>query len=197
MVIIKDPRLIPQVDDPLLVLCNQTGIISDIIDCRTHDAGVLPWDHAMLSINQGKFVCQNMRILNAYKEIPMESYMTKGTQLAFVTLVNSNPEFVKAFSKSVQNRLTSPWWQTQYDYLGILGQAIGQDWIHTPGLRYCSVDVIRHLVNSCPTLPKADQLIINNIPPESNPEKFWEVIINNPGTFNFFAEYDSTEGIVV
>jgi hypothetical protein len=197
MIDILDPRQIVQACEPLIVLCNQTDFIGEAIDWRTHVPDVLPWDHAMLSIDQGHFVTQTMGIFNAYREIPMEQYMKKGTTLGFVKLVNNNPVFLKAFSTSVQNRLHAPWWQTQYDYLGIFGQAIGQTWIHTPGLEYCSVDVIRHLVNACPYLPKADQLIINSIPRESSPEALWQIIVQYPQTFSLYGIYDSTKGVVV
>lgn len=194
---ILDPNLLLQSQEPFLVFCNQKDFISAAIDWRTNIKGILPFDHVMLSINSGKFACQSMGIFDAYKEIPMDQYMIKGTQLVFVKLVNNSPDFTSAFTKSVQKRLTSPWWVTQYDYLGILGQAIGQDWIHMPGLEYCSVDVIRHLVNACPYLPKEDQLVINNIPRETNPEALWQIILNNPKTFLIYGIYDSKEGVTV
>jgi hypothetical protein len=143
----------------------------------------------MLSINQGQFVWQSMGIFNAYKQGPMRTYMNPGTQLGCVTLVNNNPAFDSSFSKSVQKRLTAPWWVTQYDYLGIFGQAIGVPFIHTPGLEYCSVDVIRHLVNACPNLPKEDQSVINSIPPETNPEELWQIVLNNPSVFSVYGIY--------
>lgn len=192
---IQDPRLIPQTDIPLLVLSNQkNSLIAQLINFRTHLNGVHPYDHAMLCINEGKFVLQDF---GGYNEIPMGKYLIKDGELAFVQLVNSNADFIKAFSKSVQKRLLAPWWQKMYDYLGIFGQAIGQSWIHTPGLEYCSVDVIRHLVNACPHLPKEDQLVINNIPRESNPEVFWNIILNNPKTFFVYGYWDSENGIIV
>ena len=197
MIEINDPRLLLQSQEPFIVLCNQSDFIGEAIDWRTSIKGMQPFDHAMLSIDQGKLVTQTMGIFNAYREIPMEQYMTKGTQLCFVQLVNNSPAFTAAFSKSVQKRLTAPWWRTQYDYLGIFGQAIGQPWIHTPGLEYCSVDVIRHLVNSCPYLPKEDQLVINAIPRESNPEGLWQIIANNPKTFSLYGMYDSSNGVVI
>lgn len=194
MQIFSDPRTIPTIDDPLLVFCNEQDWIAEAIDFRTDLAGIHPWNHAMVSIASGEFVWQSMGVFNAYKQGPMTEYMKKGTQLGFVQLVNSNPDFVAAFNKSVQKRLTAPWWQTQYDYLGIVGQATGLTWIHTPGLRYCSVDVIRHLVNACPNLPKADQLVINNIPPETNPEALWNIILHNPEVFYIYGMYDSLTG---
>lgn len=196
MINIDDPRVLPQSQDPFIVMCNQNDLISRAIDFRIDIKGITPYDHAMLSINEGKFACQSMGIFDAYKEIPMSDYMTRGTQLCFVQLVNNNTQFTSAFNKSVQKRLTARWWVTMYDYLGIFGQAIGQPWIHTPGLRYCSVDVIRHLVNACPYLPKADQLVINNIPRESNPEALWQIILNNPQTFLVYGIYDSKDGVV-
>lgn len=192
--IISDPRLIPQSDDPTLWFYFGTDIISDAINFRTDIKGDLPWNHAMVSINQGEFVWQSMGIINAYKKGPMSVYMVKGSKLGCVKFVNNNPDFSDAFDKSVQSRLTAPWWQTQYDYLGILGQAVGVPWIHTPGLRYCSVDALRHAVNACPNLPKSDQLIINNIPPEINPEALWNVIVNNPNTFSVSGIWDSAVG---
>lgn len=195
---ILDPRLIPQSETPLLVFWNQKGsLISDGIDWRTDIPGIAPQSHAMLCINQGKFVSQKMTIFNAYTEVPMEKYMIKGGVLTFVQLTNDNMEFSQAFTKSVQKRLLSLWWVTQYDYLGIVGQAIGLPWIHTPGLRYCSVDVLRHLVNSCPYLPKQDQLVINNIPKEINPEALWNIILQHPKTFFVIGAWSAEDGVLV
>ena len=189
--IIQDPRLIPQSDMPLIVLSNNTKQeVSWLIDQRTNIPGLPPRDHAMLSINQGKFVWQSMGLWDAYKEAPMDPFLVDGGQLAFVQLVNNSPDFTKAFTKSVQKRLLAPPWQKTYDYLGVFGQLIGQNWIHTPGLEYCSVDVIRHLVNACPYLPKEDQLVINAIPRETNPEALWQIIVNNPNTFSIFGTWD-------
>lgn len=196
--IIIDPRTIPQSAEPMWVFCNESlNFISDAIDFRTNIKGIHPWDHAMISINQGRFASQSMGIFNAYREVPMDQYLKKGNQLAFVQFVNSNPDFVAAFSKSVQKRLTAPWWVTQYDYLGIIGQAVGQPWIHTPGLRYCSVDVLRHAVNACPKLPKEDQLIINSIPAEISPEALWKIVLDNPSVFTIRGQWDWTTGIIV
>lgn len=191
---ISDPRQIPQTDCPLIVFSNQLNEIGWLIDFKTNLPGIPPTDHCMLSRTQGKTVTQGF---TGYHEIPIDRYLIKGGNLSFVQLVNSNPEFIQAFNDSVNNRLSSPFWTKWYDFLGIFGQAIGQPWIHTPGLMYCSVDVIRHLVNSCPKLPKLDQIIINNIPPETNPELFRKICIDNPSIFNFKYEWDSKTGVTV
>ena len=196
--IVIDPRLIPQSMMPVIAFWNQPGNpISDITDFKTNIPGISPQSHAMLSINQGKFVTQRTAIFNAYVEIPMEQYMIKGGQLTFVTFTNNSPEFYAAFAKSVQKRLTAPWWVTQYDFLGIAGQAIGMPCIHTPGLRYCSVDVLRHMVNACPYLPKTDQQIINAFPAEINPELFYDDTLDNPLTFNQYGRYDANQGGII
>lgn len=187
---ITDPRALIQLNSPYIVFYNNvSNLLSEEIDWKTNIKGIKPQSHAMLSINPGKFVAQNMSIFNGYSEVPMEKYMIPGSQLTFITFVNNNPAFYNAFTKSVQKRLTAPWWQTQYDFLGVFGQLINQDWLHTPGLRYCSVDVIRHMVNACPELPKADQLCINSIRPETNPEVLYDVTLQYDNVFNQFARY--------
>lgn len=195
---IPDPRLLAASLGPWIVLSNNTkDPIAQAIDFRTDIKGIDPIDHAMLSINQGEFVWESMSIWNAYRQGPMETFMVQGGQLKFVQLVNNNPAFTAAFSKSVQKRLARPGFENSYDFLGIIGQAVGLPFIHTPGLEYCSVDVIRHLVNACPTLPKEDQIVINNIPRESNPEGLYQIILANPSTFKIYAQWDANEGITV
>lgn len=180
---------------PWMVFANNTiDPIAKIIDFKTDIPGVQPKNHAMLSIDQEEFAVQNMTLINAYRKVPMSAYMIKGQTLSFVNLVNSNPQFVSAFSKSVQKRLSRPGFENCYDFFGILGEALENpifdtSWIHTPGLEYCSVDVIRHLVNACPYLPKEDQIIINGIPRETNPEQLWVIVNNNPKTFNIYGDY--------
>jgi len=187
---INDPRILGSSLGPWIVLSNNIlDPIAQAIDFRTDIQGIDPVDHAMVSINPGEFVWESMSLWNSYREGKMETFMVKGGQLKFVNLVNNNPDFAAAFSKSVQKRLSRPGFENSYDFLGIFGQAIGLPWIHTPGLEFCSVDVIRHLVNACPYLPKSDQLVINAIPRETNPEKLWQIILNNPQTFNFYGQW--------
>jgi hypothetical protein len=197
MLTIKDPRLISQELMPFVVFWDQPGnFFSDNIDWKTSIQGTPHQSHAMVCINKGKFVTQRTAIFNAYVEIPMEQYMVQGGVLTFVSFTNNNPEFVAAFSKSVQKRLTSPWYVTQYDFLGIVGQAIGISSIHTPGLRYCSVDALRHCVNACPKLPKPDQIVINSLPAEINPELlYWDTIQYEP-PFNQYGRWDSITGVI-
>ena len=187
---IVDPRQILQSDLPLIVLANKTNdFIANAIDERTGAS----WDHAMVCINQGKFCSQGL----TYSEVPMESYMKKGSELKFIKLVNSNPAFVSAFRNAVLNRIALPWWRKMYDFLGIFGQAIGQPWIHTPGLMYCSVADIALLKQCSILLPDADNVVIQSIPNESNPQEIDDIAKNNPKVFSTYGIYLSDEGVVV
>jgi hypothetical protein len=46
-------------------------------------------------------------------------------------------------------------------------------------------------------LPKPDQLIINDIPPETNPEGLRQITIEHPPTFILDYTWDSKAGIVI
>lgn len=204
MLQIDDPRKIPTSEGPWIVFYNNLfSEISWAIDWKTNIKGIPSASHAMISRKQGFFVAQEMKIFNAYQEVPMEQYMIDGGQLAFVRMVNTNPAFMQAFNMSIDARLHASWWETQYDFLGVfVGQAFKNPWfdttwIHTPGLRFCSVDVIRHLTNSSPQLPKADQIVINKISPEDNPEELRQTTIINPLTFILDYVWDSKKGVVL
>lgn len=197
MIPISDPQIL-NTGFPWIVLANNSNDwVAKLINFKTHISGIQPINHAMLSIEMDEFVVENMTLFNAYKVIPMVKYMIPGQILIFANFVNSNPDFVSAFSASVQSRLDRPGWENTYDFLGIVGQAINCPWIHSPGLEFCSVDVIRHSVNACPKLPKADQMVINGIPRETNPERLYQIILNNPATFNVYGIYQFPMSSVV
>lgn len=187
---IADPRLILCDDKIWIVLSNQINSwIGKAIDFRTNISGpgMFPVDHMMETIDQGKFYCQGF----TFKEIMMDEYLIPGGQLWFVELVNSNPAFVEAFRNSVRKRAALPAIFRMYDFLGIFGQAIGQPWIHTPFLDYCSVDVLSHLKDAAPALPAPDQALIKSIPNESNPELITYNIVRNPTVFNIRYSWSS------
>lgn len=187
---IDDPRDISQKDMPLIVLSNQSNsIVAWAINWRTSSN----YDHAMLCINQGEFVTQGL----TYKSVPMKDYLIKGGQLKFVQLVNINDAFTQAFRASVSARLAAKWWHKIYDFPGIVGYAIGLPWIHTPGLEYCSVDVIRHIKNACGALPIHDQEVIMAIPNESSPMDLDNIIKNHPEIFKIYGIWSADIGITV
>ena len=184
---ILDPRTIPQSDydvSPFFVSKGGgTDIMSKLIRWRTKS-----WcEHSMLSINPGKFVWESAS--NWYGEGKMDSYLVPNNKLVFYQLVNCTPETTSALRQYVYNRINSPWWNKMYDYVGILGEALGTPKIHTPGLEYCSVDDIHALKTIAPTLPHADQLIINSIPDEENPGYLDMVMLNAKTVFKEYGVY--------
>lgn len=188
--IINDPRTIPQSDLPLLVLCNTTDdLVASAIDIRTKGT----YDHAMVCINSGKFCTQGF----TYSEVPMDGYMKEGVQLKFIKLVNANPSFNLLWRNAVLARLSLPWYKKMYDFLGIFGQAIGQPWIHTPGLDYCSVADIQELKVASVNLPNKDNAIIKSIPNESNPQNIDNIADANPDVMTTYGIYLSDEGVKV
>lgn len=190
MINITDPRTIPQSDLPLLVLANTTdNLIADAIDIRT----LGNYDHAMVCIHQGKFCTQGL----TYSEVLMENYMKQGSQLKFIKLVHGNVAFNFAFNQAVLARLALPWYKKFYDFIGIFGQAIGQPWIHTPGLDYCSVVLVGYLKKCGLNLPFPDNNIIQNIPNESNPQNIDTITKANPSVFETYGIYLSDEGVTV
>jgi hypothetical protein len=73
--------------------------------------------------------------------------MKKNNRLKFVELVNLTPVQRALLQASIAAKLARPWWKKGYDWLGIFGQAIGQNWINNPWIDYCSEDPGQHLKN--------------------------------------------------
>lgn len=144
-------------------------------------------EHSMLGIEPGKFVWESSA--SWYGEGKMDSYLVPNNCLKFYTLVNQTPATITALQTYVQNRINSPWYDKLYDWIGILGEAVGTPKIHTPGLEYCSVDDIHALKSIVDTLPHADQLIINSIPDEENPGYLDMVMVNAKTVFNLYGVY--------
>lgn len=184
MLSVWDPRSIPQSDFPFIV-SKGGGIdpISRLIRWRTRS-----WcEHSMLAINPGKFVWESAT--SWYGEGPMEKYMIPDTCLKFYQLVNMNPAAYSALRKYVGDRIASPWWHKLYDWVGIMGEALGTPKIHTPGLEYCSVDAIHALESMVTALPAQDDVLINNIPQEENPGYLDQVMVNYPKVFKLYGVY--------
>lgn len=188
---ISDPRTIPQADLPLIVFSDVTyGWIAFLIKWRTSG----DYDHVMISITKGKFICQDF---SGYHEIPMENYLKKGNRLKFFSLVNITPSAIITLNHSINDRLKLSWWKKCYDWLGIIGQALGQEWIHTPGLEYCSEDVVRKLKNISPYLPQQDQTVISNIGNQWNPEQLEIYCQSHPETFKEYGKWEADDGVIV
>lgn len=181
---ILDPRTIPQSDFPFIV--SKGGgidLMSRLIRWRTNS-----WcEHSMLAINPGKFVWEDTA--NWYGEGPMEHYMVPNVCLKFYQLVDMNPASFDLLRKYVATRISSPWYDKIYDWVGILGEAIGFPKIHTPGLEYCSVDAIHALGAMVPSLPSIDNQVIRSIPSEENPGYLDLLMLNYPKVFRAYGTY--------
>lgn len=164
MIQIADPRLIPTSEGPMIVSKGGgTDLMSRLIRWRTKS-----WcEHSMLFVNQGEFVWESAA--SWYGPGPMDSYLTPGTCLRFYRLVDINPAAVIALNNYIATRLASPWYDKTYDWVGIVGEAIGFPKIHTPGLEYCSVDAIHALEAMGTAIGGDSENIIAAIPPEENP----------------------------
>lgn len=181
---ILDPRQIPPNEFPFII-SKGGGIdpISRLIRWRTHS-----WcEHSMLAINPGKFVWESAS--SWYGEGPMEDYMTPENCLKFYQLVDINLDAYDLLRDYVARRIASPWYHKLYDWVGIMGQALGLPKIHTPGLEYCTVDAIHALEYMAPALPKSTQDFISSIPPEENPGYLDQVMLNYPKVVRLYGTY--------
>ena len=112
-------------------------------------------------------------------------------------LVNSNPSFVDAFRASVLAKLNGPWYRKTYNWLQIVGQAIGLPWLSFPGLDDCSQDVIYHLKAAAKYLPNVDNTVIQGIPNNFNPEQWAAIQFNNPSVFKRAYSWDLKNGLTI
>lgn len=190
MLLINDPREIPQEDGPLFISKDGTfDLISYLIKVRTQ----AEWNHSMLSRTKGKFVSQDL-LLN---EKSMDLYMRNGTRLDFFTLVDINTRAIDAMNTYVNKRLSGAWYTKGYDFLGIIGQLIGIPAIHTPGLDYCSVFTLEVLRQMAPFLSDTSARVIMSMTRQSQPQQLHDMKINHPEVFNHYGMYESDAGVVL
>lgn len=181
MELIKDPREILSNNMPLIVFSDHTsGLIEWAIKMRTKGL----YNHVMLAMSKGKFVSQG----NTYSEVGMERYMSKRNRLLFVEVLGLTNEQKQQWYKSVSERLRLPWWRKGYDWLGILGQAIGIKKLQLNGLNYCSQDIYVHLHaitlnNNQPDIKR----VFEQLDPNGSPQDHHNVFSKNPGVFRFFG----------
>lgn len=181
---ILDPHSIPVEEYPFIV-SKGGGIdpLSRLIRWRTNS-----WcEHSMLAVNPGKVIWESAS--SWYGEGDMSIYMVPNTCLRFYSLVNINPQAIQALRDYVTGRMKSPWYNKLYDWVGILGEAVGLPKIHTPGLEYCSVDAIHALEAMAVDLDNYNKTIITNIPVEENPG-YLDLYMNSyPSVFTCKYQY--------
>lgn len=183
-----EPRCILSKDLPLIVFSDNTsGWLEFLIKFRTNGA----WNHIMWMRRPWYFVSQG----NAYSEIKVERYMKKGNRLKFVEILGLAKGDKELISATIQKKLNRPWWRKRYDYFGIVGQAMGINWINTPWLDYCSEDAVQHLKIWSGTLPADDERrkVIQAMGCHMNPQQVNEYFQNHPNVFKVYGEWSSDE----
>ena len=174
---------------PMIVFSDQTsGFMEFLIKFRTGGN----YNHVMLCVEPGQFVSQG----NTYSKVPFERYMKKNSRLKFVSILGITPAGRQAIVDCVNDKLALPWYLKLYDWVGILGQITGLNFINNPKLEYCSEDapnILKKAVKRCPQgFPAPLDGIIKNIPAHTSPQKFNEYLHDFHGTC--FPVYMKWEG---
>lgn len=115
---------------PGIMLTAREGLFSRLIRRRTQG----PWSHTMLHLGGLRVVSQELlyhqRLAN---EVSSPSYR--------VWLYEAPAELWPLIRAHVDRRLSQGWHRRLYDWLGVVGHALGLRWLHLPGRYYCSEDV--------------------------------------------------------
>jgi len=192
MNIITNPNLINPINNPKLVFTSQDNLVSDLIELREDGSWGINGEvsHMMTMTEHGLFNCQDP---GGFHQIPISTYMTKGTRIVFIDFVNMNPAAYTAMCLIVSERLG----KQGYDWLQIVGQAT--DWfpiigrtlsfLHMPGTEDCSEEGVREMKGIAPFLPSLDTDFLNTIPSQSNPQQVLNLCLENPFVFNPFGIY--------
>jgi len=180
-----DPHKIPKKDLPLIVFSDHTsGLIQTIIKIRTKGF----YNHVMWMHKDGVFASQG----NKYSRIKVSKYMKKGNRLKFISINGLSNHLKKILIHSVEVKLKQPWYTTLYDWVGIVGQAIGLRRMNIPGLEYCSEDVPYHLRALLPyDLPKKLRKFIKNLPTHGSPEDLNQYMKDNKEHNILYGRWDS------
>ena len=142
-----NPRKIPKTRLPLIVLSDHSsGFIQWIIKWRTK----ANYNHIMFMLYPGEFVSQG----NVWSKISINRYMTKNSRLKFWKIKNLKGYEKTKLYNMINTDLKKSWWFRKYDYLGILGQALGIKKINNPRTMFCSERVAHYLSAIIPDMPE-------------------------------------------
>lgn len=151
---IINPLIIPKEAFPILVLSDDVrGLFSLTIKIHAHGN----YNHTMWLIEPNVLASQGLWL---YKRVALKNYMTGKHRLKFwqpdLTGVQK-----QELIKTVNNSLNQPWWKRTYDYVGIVGQAIGIKSLQIPFQNYCSerdANYIRKYYPDFPLRPSPPQV---------------------------------------
>ena len=176
-----DPSKLDIINNGRLIFTSQPNIISDGIELREDGSWGLPNEvsHMMTLTKPGFFNCEAPP--QGFHQIPVQNYMTKGTNIYVFSFVNMNPQAYEAWCTIVNARLG----KEGYDFLQILGQAIGLDFLHMPGDEDCSEEGVYEMKGVAPYLGAHNCQIIDMLSNQANPQQAINFCLQNPTIINF------------
>jgi len=181
---IIDPLEITNADCPVFV---QSSDMRSFFGWGIRKRTKSNWNHSMISRLSGKVVSQSW----TYKEIDIKEYMKPGQLLKFWVCKDITKEEANAIYIKIMMDLKRPWYKKMYDWLGILGQAIGIKKINIDGLNYCTEDVILHLKTIVPYVTEELHKILINIPAHPHPDELKEYFLKHPDYFKIKGIWNS------
>jgi len=176
-------KFFPEKKMPYIVFSDHTsGLIEWLIKFRTKGH----YNHVMFSHRQEFFASQGI----LYSETPFRRYMKKGNRLKFVEIIGFSDAQKLMVIESIKKKLALPFYKRIYDFLGIIGQAVGVGIINVPWYDYCSEDVPEHL--KAAIITDADlKSVITAMPTHMNPESFNAYLKKFPQYFKVAYKWDS------
>ena len=134
-----NPKELTETNLPVIIFEeDRQGLFGWLI--RWHDKD--NYNHIEIMVNLGKVASQNPK---GYKEVPLEKYMLKRVFMKFWQFDPIDRKEIDIIKEQVGKDLAKPWWARRYDFLGIIGQAIGLRWIQSPWGKFCSESVAANL----------------------------------------------------
>ena len=123
---IIDPRDVIKDDLPLIVFTDdRRGLFGYLI--KSHSKG--NYNHVMEMHRPAFFASQNP---TGYKEIPVESYMKDYINMKFWSYTKATELQKEMWITYIKDDLNSPKRLREYDWLGIIGQALRIPWLNNP-----------------------------------------------------------------
>lgn len=148
---------------PIIVFSdNSTGFFAFLIRWRTKGM----YNHVMTMIGGNSVASQG---LSTFKLMPLEEYKIRGNRLKFVG-VKLSQDGKKAVLDSINMKLEKSKIKKRYDYLGIVGQALGLRWLNNPWTDICSEDVVNHLKQAIPHEDEKTKKALESIYNHGSPE---------------------------
>jgi len=122
---------------PLIVLSDNTfsffgWAIRHAERRREHKSGY--WQHAMVLYSIGNLASQEWLL----RRRGVNEFLSGDHRLKAWYNPNWTERRMRAAIAVTEASLRLSWWKRRYDWLGVIGHAIGLPWLNLPHLRYCS-----------------------------------------------------------